>query len=244
MTLRSTRKQREFEQREALILDVARRLLNDRGYFGFNMDDIAAEIEYSKGTVYQHFKSKEDVLMGLAAAATGKRVEMFARAATFQGRPRERMTAIGCAAQLFVRLFPDHFRVEQVLQMSSIRGKTAEVRQEKLMASEGRCMAIIAGIIRDGIAHGDLSLPKDEPPENIGFGLWSLCMGGYTIAHGAPVAELGITDPYRAIVHNYHHYLDGIRWEPLSTAFDHDAVWERAGRELFSEEMKMVETAA
>jgi len=244
MTTRSPRKQREFEEREALILDVARRFLNERGYFGFNMDDIAAEIEYSKGTVYQHFKSKEDVLMGLAAAATGKRVEMFARAATFRGRPRERMTAIGCAAQLFVRLYPDHFRVEQVLEMSSIRGKTAEERQDMLKACEGRCMSIIAGIIRDGIAQGDLVLPVDEAPENIGFGLWSLCMGGYTIAHGAPVAELGIADPYRAIVRNYHHYLDGIDWKPLSTKFDYDAVWDRAGRELFADEWKMIEAAA
>ena len=61
-----SRKQREIQEREALILEVAREMLLERGYLGVTMDRIAQAIEYSKGTVYQHFSSKEDVLVALA----------------------------------------------------------------------------------------------------------------------------------------------------------------------------------
>ena len=47
----STRKARELEAREALILDVAERLVQEKGYLGMNMDQVAAATEYSKGTI-------------------------------------------------------------------------------------------------------------------------------------------------------------------------------------------------
>ena len=57
------RKKREFVQREELILETARRLLLEVGYLELTMDLIARKIEYSKGTIYQHFSSKEEILL-------------------------------------------------------------------------------------------------------------------------------------------------------------------------------------
>ena len=75
-----TRKQREIQEREELILDVARDMLVERGYLGLTMDRIAKAIDYSKGTVYQHFASKEDLFAELAAGHMQGRIERFARA--------------------------------------------------------------------------------------------------------------------------------------------------------------------
>lgn len=55
------RKQRQFEKREALILETARKLFLQKGFVNFTLDDIADEIEYSKGTIYSHFESKEEI---------------------------------------------------------------------------------------------------------------------------------------------------------------------------------------
>ena len=46
-----SRKQREFQAREELILDHARDLLRAKGYMGLNLDELAEQIEYSKGTI-------------------------------------------------------------------------------------------------------------------------------------------------------------------------------------------------
>ena len=55
------RKQREYAKRKSLILDTARRFFRRRGFASVTIDDIATEIEFSKGTIYSHFASKEEI---------------------------------------------------------------------------------------------------------------------------------------------------------------------------------------
>ena len=55
-------KQRERQRREQEILRVAAQLIRERGYANLNMDDIAEEVGVSKPTLYQHFKSKDDMV--------------------------------------------------------------------------------------------------------------------------------------------------------------------------------------
>ena len=51
------------ESREEVILDAADRLLARYGYKKMTVDDLAREAGIGKGTVYLHFKSKEDVVL-------------------------------------------------------------------------------------------------------------------------------------------------------------------------------------
>src|SRR5579859_1374332 len=101
-----TRKQREIRDREERILDVALGMLEGDGYLGLNMDRIAEALEYSKGTIYQHFSCKEEIVLSLANRALAKRCELFRRGAAFRGGTRERAHGIGMAAEIFLRLYP------------------------------------------------------------------------------------------------------------------------------------------
>lgn len=47
------------------ILDVANKLFFEQGYRGTNMQSIADACNISKGAIYLHFKSKEQILLGL-----------------------------------------------------------------------------------------------------------------------------------------------------------------------------------
>ena len=80
-----TRKQREVHDREGRILEVARSMIVDDGYHGLSMDRIAEVMEYSKGTIYQHFSCKEDILMALVNQTMERRLDLFRRAAAFRG---------------------------------------------------------------------------------------------------------------------------------------------------------------
>lgn len=51
------------ESREEVILDAADRLLSRYGYKKMTVDDLAREAGIGKGTVYLHFKSKEEVVL-------------------------------------------------------------------------------------------------------------------------------------------------------------------------------------
>lgn len=56
-------KERAKRQREADILKVASELMNERGFANFNMDELAEAVGVSKPTLYQHFASKDELLV-------------------------------------------------------------------------------------------------------------------------------------------------------------------------------------
>ncbi|QDS97366.1 TetR/AcrR family transcriptional regulator [Adhaeretor mobilis] len=232
-----TRKERERQQREAKILQLARGMLRESGYLGLSMDRIAAEMEYSKGTIYQHFRNKEEIILALANEALEARIELFEQAATWPGNTRERISAIGAAAEEFVERYPHYFAVEQIVRSSSIWEKTSDERQQFMRSCEQRCMQIISGIVRDALAHGDLTMPKNRAPEDLVFGLWSLNFGSYIImASSNSLGEVGIGDPVAALRDNQSFMLDGYGWRPFSHEADYPALMDRVRREVFSDE--------
>lgn len=234
-----SRKERERQQREDKILELARGMLHEVGYLGLSMDRIAAEMEYSKGTIYQHFRNKEEIILALANEALEKRLSMFEAASTWSGAEcsRDRMAAIGAAAEKFVEQYPHHFAVEQIVRSASIWEKTSEERRQYMQACEGRCMQIVGGIVRDGLAHGDLQLPESRSAEDLVFGLWSLNFGAYTIVTSSEsLEENGIKDPIAALRHNQNLMLDGYDWLPLNREKDYDAIMDRVKAEVFGNE--------
>ena len=239
-----TRKQREIAERQDLILATARPMLIREGYHGLSMDRLAESLEYSKGTIYNHFSCKEEIIIALAIETLEKRTDLFERASSFRGHARERMAAIGFAAELFVQLYPDHFTVEQIIRSSSIWEKTSEKRRLVMRSCEARCIGIVAGIVRDAIARDELELPENSSPEDLVFGLWSMTYGAYSIIATSPsLIELGIHDPFEAVRENQTRLLDGYDWKPLSGEHDYQVVYERIREELFHEEFAAVSEA-
>jgi AcrR family transcriptional regulator len=230
-----SRKQREIRQREEAILDVARKMLVEAGFAGLNMDRIAEATEYSKGVVYSHFKSKEDLVLALAVQTVRQRVERFQRAAAFQGRARERMLAIGVAEELFVRLHPYHFHSEQIIKMASLHERASAERLAELKREEGNCFGLVGSIVQAAMESGDLQFRPPNQLSDLVYALWGLHFGCYTIQQIEQdfLTSFGITEPYAAVRRNCHLLLDGYGWQPLSTAWDYDQSLRRIHTEIF-----------
>ncbi|ONG38954.1 TetR family transcriptional regulator [Alkanindiges hydrocarboniclasticus] len=56
-------RQAQFRAREALIFDVAERLLLESGEMGMTLDALALELDLAKGTLYKHFQSKDELYL-------------------------------------------------------------------------------------------------------------------------------------------------------------------------------------
>ena len=232
-----TRKQREIQQRENRILEVSLELLLKSSYHGLSMDRIAEVLEYSKGTIYQHFSCKEEILVALANKAIQVRLDLFRRAASFRGRSRERLQGVGVASQIFLRLYPHYFTVEQIIRLSSVWEKTSPERRAFLHRCEEQCAGIVAGIVRDAVASGDLELPPDVTVEDVIFGVWALNFGACTImTTSTMLTDFGIPDAAASLRWNHVMMLDGYGWKPLSRDFDHHEVDRRLSTEVFAPE--------
>ena len=228
-----SRKQREIADRERRIVEIARRELVARGYLGLSMDRIAEAIEYSKGTVYQHFSCKEDLVAEVTIGTMQVRGAFFARAAAFNGRPRERILAVGYADLVFAQKCAEHFAAENIVDLGSIRDKVSPDRLERLHRAKDELMEPLLSVVHDAVAEGDLVLPDDAPECLPLYGLWSMSVGHHRI-HGC--GEIGRhfenVDLPRALWRNYELFLDGCAWRPLSTEWDYAATVERVRTEV------------
>ncbi|HOD48984.1 MAG TPA: TetR/AcrR family transcriptional regulator [Candidatus Hydrogenedentes bacterium] len=231
------RKQRELREREDLFLGVARRLLLDKGFHGLTMDRIAEETEYSKGTIYLHFGCKEELILELGKRSRKQRLDLIARGAAFDGRPRERVVAVGVGVELHARLYPDDVRIWEIMNAESIIEKIPAERQPDLKTSDIAVNEILIGLVQEAVACGDLVLRPDDSPQEITFGLWAITDGGFAaILGGAPLDHLGLRDPYAAIFKNCHVLGDGYGWKPLSSEWDYGKTVARIRKEVFEEE--------
>jgi len=233
----SERKKREYAQREDLIIVTARKLLLDVGYLDLNMDRIAEATEYSKGTIYQHFSCKEEILVAMLVESAEKSGKFLLRGSNLKGKPRERMVAMALGYDLFVGLNPDHFKARLLVQNESILRKASPTLQRKLEGSNQHNMSIVSGVLRDGVTEGHVQLKEGITPEEVAFGLWTGALGAYVLMSSeVNLNALGVTDPKKAIWENMHALLDGFGWRPLSNELDYLETRARIFKEVFPQE--------
>ncbi len=58
-------KEKQRHEREELIIQVAEEVFQEKGYYDASMDEIAARVGISKGTIYAHFPGKEELVVAI-----------------------------------------------------------------------------------------------------------------------------------------------------------------------------------
>lgn len=227
------RKARERECREEMILERARSMLVNEGFQALNLDRLAEAIEYSKGTLYQHFESKEDIALAVATRALRERADLFEQAGRFQGRTRERMRAVGFACCEFAARHPDYFKIEMMLKGISFWERASSRRREAHGVQALRAFRVGHAIVGDALRSGDL--PAGSPTaEQITFSLIAMTVGSHIMAGEPDLARLaGIANPIEVVRQNQDLVCDGLGWRPLLHKWDYAATDRRIAAEVF-----------
>jgi TetR/AcrR family fatty acid metabolism transcriptional regulator len=87
-------KDRQREERERLILEAAEELLLEKGYHEMSIDEIAARVGVSKGTVYLHFPSKEELVLSYLGRGMRRFMEEATDALNASASPTVRLRAL------------------------------------------------------------------------------------------------------------------------------------------------------
>jgi AcrR family transcriptional regulator len=234
MSITQARKDRERAAREELIIEHGRRLLLRDGFQDFNLDELAKAIEYSKGTIYLHFETKEDLVLSVATRALKERADLFERASKFTGRTRERIRAIGFACCQFAVLHRDYFNVEIMLKSASFWEKISEERRRLHGIQAGRVFHATNNVVLDALRSGDL--PSSAHAQDVTLSLIAVTMGSHIVAMQPDLQMLcAIEDPVGVARRNQDLVCDGWNWKPLVKDFDHAATDRRIKSEIFPE---------
>ena len=150
---------KDAEERRNEILDVAERLFCTKGFDNASTNDILTEIGIARGTLYYHFKSKEDILDAMIERLTNQMVEKASVIALDESIPvLERLT--GTMLSLNVDNELGHMVMEQVH-----RPQNALMHQKLELMLLGRVNRLITRITEDGIRQGIMH--TDYPAEAV-----------------------------------------------------------------------------
>jgi len=239
------RKQRERQLREKLILDTAKDILNHEGFANLTMERIAADIEYSKGTVYNHFSSKEDIISALGARCMTKLLNLFKRATNYQASSRDRISAIVIAHSLYAQLNPIELQNMQLIKSQAIRQKVSAHMQAEVLQLEQQITSIVIDIVSDAITAADLPNNSEgkRTANGIVFGLWSMSYGANLLSvSGIPFNRMEMCNPLDVMWDNSQRLLDSYQWQPLSNQFDITQKYNEICHNLFNDEISRLNT--
>lgn len=232
------RKRRERQLREQLILDTAKAILSQEGFANLTMERIASDIEYSKGTIYNHFSSKEDIISALGARCMNQLLDLFKLAANYPASSRDRISAVVIAHGLYAQLNPVEIQNMQMIKSQIIRQKISAVMQAEVLQLEQQITRIVTDIVRNAITAGELPSQSSDTANGIVFGLWSMSYGSNLLStSGIPFDHMGLCDPLDLIWDNSQRLLDSYQWQALSSQFDITEKYHEICHRLFHDEL-------
>ena len=149
---------KEAEERKNEILDVAERLFGTKGFDNTSTSDILNEVGIARGTLYYHFKSKEDILDAMIDRMTGRLVEKAAALLAKKEIPVLKrltmmMTALNVNGSLGQEIMEQVHKPQNALMHQKM--------QERLLAGVN---PLVTALIREGIAQG---ICKTEYPAEV-----------------------------------------------------------------------------
>lgn len=146
---------KEAEERKNEILDAANALFGQKGFDGTSTADILEKVGIARGTLYYHFKSKEDIIDALILRSTSRILGAARKiAADTSIAVIERFMGVVLALNISEE---DTGTKEQIEHMHSPQNALMHQKTQKLILAG--VTPILADIIREGIAQGVFNTP-------------------------------------------------------------------------------------
>jgi AcrR family transcriptional regulator len=174
------RRAREKARRQQEILGAAKEVFFEKGIHRATVDDVAAQAEVSKGTVYLYFQSKESILAHLLLEGLSILLSQLEAAyAPNEPLPAEkRLRQLAEAYWQFAQTYPDYFRLLLTLDRGRFRERVSAEMYQEVLAASTRGLQLVAEAISRGAEEGVFS--TDDPLLAAGV-LWGALNGALTL---------------------------------------------------------------
>lgn len=196
-------------RKEARPHEITRAALEVFAQFGFaaaRLDDVALRAGVSKGTLYLYFPSKEELFKAVVRAAVLPNLARAERAAQRHAGPQAALLG-GFVELIGRRILRSRLSAIPKLVLAEA-GNFPELARFYLEAVVDRAMALLAGIVRRGIASGEFRAVPVEPAVISLMGpvlMLALWRHSFAPAAGRPLDELAVLRGHLALL------LDGLR---------------------------------
>ncbi len=169
------RKEREKLQRRADIVDAAERIFFSRGFESSTMDEVAAEAELSKGTLYLYFKSRADLQFAIFMRGSDILMKMMGEEISSENDGYTNLITLAGAFIKFSRNYPDYFNLFMQFEGMRMGELNIDQKQIQVYLKEQSPLALVSEQVNQGMRDG--SLRGDLSSEVFSATLWSQMLG-------------------------------------------------------------------
>jgi len=177
---RMSRKEREIILRKQIIFEAAEKLFLAKGYENTTMDEIAAISEFSKGTLYNYFNSKDELYLAIGVKAYELIVD-YTKKFTKNEKPGiKQLMAIGYAYYDFSKDFPAYTTIfhdiaAKIPDISSKPKKELTNIEQKYLYSSNAYRDVFLQVMNDAVKVR--AIRSDKSPTMIGYILSTITSG-------------------------------------------------------------------
>jgi len=171
----SERKEREKEQRRSDIIDAAEKIFFSRGVENTTMDDIAEEAEFSKGTLYLYYKSKEDIQFAIFRRGAEILLQLMEKNIASKPTGFEKLLELAATTVQFSQTHANYFEFFMIFENSQLDKLNIERSSAEKYLREETPLAIVDLCVSLGIKDG--SLRSDIPSRIFSATLWTQLLG-------------------------------------------------------------------
>jgi AcrR family transcriptional regulator len=190
------------------ILDAAASVFARRGFSDARMDDVADEAGVSKGGLYLHFKSKDDLFDALMGYVVGLQARRLAKAGAGDGPVADRLTAY---FHEYVGDMVGMARFYPIIMETYSRAARHESVRQMLVRYLDASLPDLSGLIAAGIASGEF---KPADPDEVALQLLGM-LEGLAIVWALAPERLQLPDAGDRAV---RRFIDGLRPGPEASS--------------------------
>lgn len=169
------RRTREKERRREEILDAAKQLFFVQGFAATTMDQIAGQVELSKGTLYLYFKSKEELYISLLVDGLQLLNQAFSTAVENKTGWQAKIRSIGWSYFHYSKNYPQYFHINFQFQHGELTARISDALYQQCVQAATACLAHLSRAIAQGMADGDIG--QDHDSSSLAVTLWGALTG-------------------------------------------------------------------
>ena len=167
------RKEKEKQIRRGQILDAARKQLFSKGIENVSISGIAKEAELGVGTIYFHYKNKEDIFIALQEEGVNILHAAISCIADTDAEPDEKLRQIALAFYDFSDTHNAYYNIITYF-LSSPRIFFEADQKERVDLSGTKILTVIRNIVEQGNADGHF---MEKAPDKFAVMFWGAIYG-------------------------------------------------------------------
>ncbi|EAT13229.1 TetR/AcrR family transcriptional regulator [Bermanella marisrubri] len=205
MTNKRDRKTQAWLQRDQLILETARDLLSEEGVAAISMQVIAERTEYSKGTIYQHYQCKEDVIAKLVIHCGHNLVSAIDSVIKDSHSLRLNVFLVSAAFFINAKQQPQVAALVSQVKAPEFQGKISHAHREELADIDNSILNQVISLFSES-----QEVPQDKV-RTAAFGWWAMKWGVQDVlTNNWELSKLGFDHPIVFFADSLNVFLDGL----------------------------------